>query len=395
MNPKQKTRFIMIVSGYPPAKTAGMERACQRLAQGLVRQNQQVLVITQHSLGQEKITNEEGVVVHRTIAPLAFGPLWGATYMAQVRRTLKKTAEQWDFCLSHKLDLHSVVTAPLCRALGKNSAVLLHNTGQFSDIKLLRQHKGGSILLNRALQNQGFFHLSGVSRQELSDQGVSPDRLFPYRNFLDLSNPEGSQPRKKKTDFLFMGRFHPQKNVPLLIQAFEEVHLQRPKATLRLIGKGPEEQLVQELAENSPSKSAITLESWTDDPKRALEESKALVLSSRSEGMPYVVVEAMAAAVPVIMPDVSGARETLAMLSPPPAQIPQGEFFQGGAGLITPVNDKKALASAMIHLLDNETLQEKLGANGKQTANDNFNEQSCIDLFLQGVDSIQKLGRRQ
>ena len=101
-------RLLMIVSGYPPAKKAGMERGCQRLAEALARRGHEVAVLTQWAKGlapQEEPM--ENLRIERRLRPLALGPLWGATYMLQVGREMRRLAGEWDVCVCHKLDLHS------------------------------------------------------------------------------------------------------------------------------------------------------------------------------------------------------------------------------------------------------------------------------------------------
>ena len=87
------------------------------------------------------------------------------------------------------------------------------------------------------------------------------------------------------------------------------------------------------------------------------------VLSSRYEGLPMVVLESMACGVPVIATDCrSGLREIL---------------NDGECGILVPPENATSLAEAMIRLLKDKPLREKLSSSGKRRAHD-FSAESII-----------------
>src|SRR5690606_30801512 len=137
----------------------------------LVRRGHPVTVLTQVGNGPAAITEEDGVRVARVLKPVALGPLWGITYMAQVRRWMRKLQNNWDVCVCHKLDLHSVAATPVAHALGRPCLGALYNAGDFSDFAKLLAYKGGRHLLKRAMQGDGFLYLSEQSRRELIAHG--------------------------------------------------------------------------------------------------------------------------------------------------------------------------------------------------------------------------------
>lgn len=310
--PPPPLRFLMVISAYPPQKNAGMEQGCRRLSRALARRGHQVTVLTQTGGAPARVEEEEpNLKVCRVVEPIALGPLWGVTYMTQMRRWGARLAGEWDFCLCHKLYLHSAAFQSLCRNMGRIYTNLLVNTAPFGDIGFLRQHKGGALLLRKALDADGFFTLSDQSRSELLDEGVSAGKLFPYRYFADLSRFAPAAEEPKDREFLFIGRFHEQKNLPLLLEAFADLWSLHPGARLRLVGKGPEDNYIRTLARESPAAEAIRIEEWTDDPVKAYHDAWAVVSSSNSEGLSNVMVEAISCGVPVITTDVSGARDAL------------------------------------------------------------------------------------
>ncbi len=381
-------RLLMIVSGYPPAKKAGMERGCQRLAEALARRGHEVAVLTQWAKGlapQEEPM--ENLRIERRLRPLALGPLWGATYMLQVGREMRRLAGEWDVCVCHKLDLHSAMANRTARRLGKRSLHLLVNSGEFGDMARLARHKGGGLLLKKAIQADGFFSLSRLIRGELLEAGVSESRIRPYRYFVDT---EAFRPKEEQRggEFLFLGRLHPQKNLHLLIEAFELLHADHPEARLRMVGDGPERPALEAHLRASPARETITLDRWTDEPAAALRRARALVISSRSEGLSNTMVEALACGTPVVTTDVSGARDALSPDEELGDAIPEGGYLEAPGGLLVGRDDAPGLKRAMQAILLDEELARKISAEARRIAENHFSEDAAVEMFLEGIGAL-------
>lgn len=383
-------RFLMVISAYPPHKNAGMEQGCKRLSEALARRGHQVIVLTQAGNVAPSINEETpNLKVYRVVQPIALGPLWGITYMTQLRRWGARLANEWDFCLCHKLYLHSAAFQSLCRNHGKIYSNLLVNAGMFSDIQFLREHKGGNLLLRRALDADAHFALSQQSRRELISEGVKPGLIFPYRYFVDLDRfSPGEEADPVSGEFLFLGRFHEQKNLPLLIEAFSTLWEHHKDARLRLVGTGPEDNYIRTLARESPAAEAITVEGWTDNPIAAYRRAWAVVSSSNAEGLSNVMVETLACGTPTITTDVSGARDALDGDNNAPEKLEAGTTFEGTGGMIVPMGDKAGLIRAMELLLTNHDRRQQMARDARRLAVERFSEERCVEEFLSGAEGI-------
>ncbi|CAN5218938.1 glycosyltransferase family 4 protein [soil metagenome] len=387
---ENRVRFLMIITGYPPLKSAGMEGACERLSRALAAKGHRVMVLTQGAPGLPPVKEEApGLTVHRQLKPVALGPLWGLTLMRQVQSWMKENRNEFDFVFNHKMHLHAPASVPMARKLGKVSANLVVNAGDFGDAVVLRGHKFGGLLLKSALAADGEFYLSRASRDELGRDGVVAGRLFPFHNMVDMArfSPGGDH---TKNELLYLGRFHEQKNLPLLIRAFEDLRKQTPDARLRMIGKGPEANAMQGLIAASPAQDAIAVEGWTADPPAAMRRARALVMSSRAEGLSNVLVESLACGTPVITTDVSGARDVLDPDNVAPTPIAAGKFFVGRGGIITPLGDKGSLTSAMGLMLEDEALRNRLATEGRRCVEVVYSEEECVKEFLHGVAALME-----
>lgn len=153
-------------------------------------------------------------------------------------------------------------------------------------------------------------------------------------------------------DFVAVGSLIPRKRLDLSINAFAILARERSDVRLWVVGDGPQrdplESLVKQLALDGRVSFAGQLA--PDRLAPLLAESRAMVLSSASEGRPNVVLEAMAAGVPVIAADIEGVREMI-------GNNKRGLLFTSG--------DIMALADRMRQLLD-PSLGRRLADEGRQ-----------------------------
>ncbi|MBD1847854.1 glycosyltransferase [Cyanobacteria bacterium FACHB-63] len=135
---------------------------------------------------------------------------------------------------------------------------------------------------------------------------------------------------------LAVGRLHPQKDFPTLIRAFAQVRRVR-SARLAILGDGPERERLIELIESLGLTEDVALLGFTQNPYAYMAKAAMLALSSEWEGLPTVLVEAMALGTPIVSTDCkSGPAEILA---------------QGRYGELAPVGDSDAIAAAILKTL--------------------------------------------
>ncbi|HKJ24453.1 MAG TPA: glycosyltransferase [Myxococcota bacterium] len=133
------------------------------------------------------------------------------------------------------------------------------------------------------------------------------------------------------------GRLEPQKDFATLLRAFARLRRDRP-VRLVVMGSGPEAPALCALADSLGVAADVDLPGQVANPLAAMARADLLALSSRWEGLPNVVIEALAAGCPVVATDApGGAREALC---------------DGALGPLVPPRDPEALALAMARTLD-------------------------------------------
>lgn len=127
---------------------------------------------------------------------------------------------------------------------------------------------------------------------------------------VDPARYDGTGPRDG-TRLLFVGRLAAVKGVPVLLQALAQARTQRPDLRLTLVGDGPERAALTDLADTLGLGEAVEFTGYRSQSEVAdlLARSDCLVLPSFAEGLPVVLMEAMAARLPVIATRVGGVAE--------------------------------------------------------------------------------------
>lgn len=187
---------------------------------------------------------------------------------------------------------------------------------------------------------------SGV-REELLSAGLPSANVVAIPNPIDLDfiNARKSEPLDIERPFvLFVGRLSKQKNVDVLIEAFDL--LSNEGLGLRIVGSGEEEHSLRKLVANLGLKERITFIPFDPNPFRYMARAEAFVLPSRYEGFPNVLVEAMACGTPVIAADCcEGVREIVK---------------HDVTGLLFAVGDKEALSNSIKRIMSDSDLRENM-----------------------------------
>jgi len=168
---------------------------------------------------------------------------------------------------------------------------------------------------------------------------------------------------------LAVGRLDPQKGIPDLLTAAERVILQNPAWHLALAGDGPcRGWLLEQLAAHPFLDRRIHWLGTRDDVPGLLRTADVLVLASLWEGMPNVVLEAMAASRPVVATAVEGTAELV---------------LPGQTGWLVPPGDPESLGAALLHAAANPEYCRKLGGNGRIRIEQEFSLDRTVASYEQ------------
>lgn len=143
------------------------------------------------------------------------------------------------------------------------------------------------------------------------------NRIQVINNFIDTETVElklnETMDVTKYPEFTFItvARFHPQKSVDRLIQAFAFVHKQNPNTRLVVIGDGEQKKMILDLIESNQIQDHVVLLGIKHNPYPYIKKADVFVLSSLYEGFPTIVVESLLSGTPVLATDVAGVKEQI------------------------------------------------------------------------------------
>lgn len=228
---------------------------------------------------------------------------------------------------------------------------------------LFRKNKWRLISPSRALcENFGHFGLKPV--------------LIP--NFVDASSFDAHTSPSSSNTILFVGALYKSKGVDRLLGAFSEIHRRVKNVNLEIVGDGPEKHGLMEYARRLGIMPAVKFRGLLDPVglRSAYVNSRMLVLPSVvKENCPLVVLEAMAAGRPVVASRIGGIPELVR---------------DGETGILIPHNNDEFLADALMQLLEDKELADRMGSMGRVVVSEEFTPQrhlqSIVDLYGKMLD---------
>ncbi len=249
--------------------------------------------------------------------------LWGLRLetVGGMRRSVLCLAERLTSCLSSAIIANSPSLAAAYTRLGLNCG--------------------------RQVEVVGAGSSHGVDLQRFSRKAEVPKLDDATKEYLE--NHQGLR-------IGFVGRMHPDKGVDTLLDAAEGCRRSGTDVAVILVGGDEGFDWERHLADGGVAARVV---GRVSDPRPYYEAMDVLVLPSRREGFPNVVLEAAAMGVPAIVSDATGAIDSV---------------VHGVTGLVVPVGDSAALTIALSSLAHDPLLRSELGTRARDRAEKHFDQ---------------------
>jgi len=200
---------------------------------------------------------------------------------------------------------------------------------------------------------------NGVTRAEFAPVATAPDA----------------------TDLVFIGELRPVKGVDILIDAIAQLNRAGRNISATLVGDGPSRDVLKAQVGRLGLSSLVRF-TGAMPARRAQTLGRIMVIPSLAESLPYVVLEAAAAGIPLITTKVGGIPEIYGPLSD---------------RLVTP-KDPSALAAAIAQTLDRPDATAALAAELRERVAQSFSVDSMVEgvlaAYRDGLDNLHRSGRR-
>jgi glycosyltransferase involved in cell wall biosynthesis len=221
---------------------------------------------------------------------------------------------------------------------------------------------------------------SEATGEELCHKGVQKEKIRFYARGIDVNRFHPSKRNgffKSRYGFtgeeiklLYVGRVSKEKNMPLLSEIYRSLAAVRPNVRLVVVGEGPYLEEMKESIKDLPV--AFTGFLAGEDLAQAYASSDIFIFPSTTDTFGNVVLEAQASGLPVIVTDEGGPRENL---------VP------GKTGFIVPSKQKEVLLDALLSLVDDPALREKMRFHAREY----MENRSFEAAFLQLWDSYRSV----
>jgi glycosyltransferase involved in cell wall biosynthesis len=203
----------------------------------------------------------------------------------------------------------------------------------------------------------------GIAGALVKHLGTDPARTMTLHNPMDLERVAAlagaALPIGRPEDTFVVahaGRLVRQKNQSLLLKSF--AHLRGRPRELWMLGRGPRERELRRLARRLGIASRVRWLGFQENPFPFIRAADCFALSSNSEGLPTVIVEAMVCGTPVV--------STLCPYGP-------DELIRNGAsGMLVPMDDPAAMAAAIQKIADDPQLGRRLAQEAERFVRDTF-----------------------
>jgi glycosyltransferase involved in cell wall biosynthesis len=171
-----------------------------------------------------------------------------------------------------------------------------------------------------------------------------------------------------------VGRLDPVKDLGTLLKAFREVRRSLPHARLVMVGDGPERAALADRIRAAGLVDSVIMTGYRSDVAALLPAFDIYVNSSIFEGVSLTILEAMAAAVPVVATSVGGTPEVV---------------VDGETGRLVPARDAGALAGALRAVATSTETAKRLAANGRGRVERHFSIEHMVDQYATVYRSLE------
>jgi len=281
------------------------------------------------------------------------------TFSLGCLRELVRRRSRYDLVHFHGASIPLFLSLPVLKRMGKKVVVKVASIQGSEAGSLSGRHGGlGNLLARMVREVDAFIAISDSIAGGLLRDGIPEGHIHRIPNFIDggmFRPPDAGEKKALQSEFgfghrtvaVFAGRLAPVKGIDTLLEAWSAVSPRFPGCLLLILGEGPMRDFLKEKASRLGIAGSVLFPGRVDGIERYYRASDLFVLSSKVEGLPNALLEAMATGLPVVATRVGGV----------PDVVRDGEN-----GLLAVPGEPSSLARGIAALLGDETLRASLGA---------------------------------
>ncbi|MGP3560193.1 glycosyltransferase family 4 protein [Geobacillus sp. BK01] len=208
-----------------------------------------------------------------------------------------------------------------------------------------------------------YYEGNGVDLRRLDEENknISDEQIKILKSRLGISND--------KKVILVGARFEPVKDHFFLLEGIKHLKEYQNESDFicLLAGDGPLKEQIQQKIEDYHLSNEVKMIGFQTDIYAYIKMADLIVLTSEKEGVPRIIMEAMAFSKPIVATDVLGTRELV---------------VHGETGLLVKYKNVESLASSIHVLLNDEGKRKEFGNNGRRRIEENFTEEIVVERIV-------------
>ncbi len=219
-----------------------------------------------------------------------------------------------------------------------------------------------------ALFTDRIITVSGSLKKELVERfRIAPERKFSVVELGFELDDLLKLPERNNSDYVnvgIVGRLVPIKNHRMLFKAVKKVKDKGSRVKIRVIGDGELRQELEDYARELGIEDIVEFKGWVKDLREIYEGLDIVALTSSNEGTPVSIIEAMAAARPVVATNVGGVSDIVQ---------------DGTSGYLINSNDGNIFSERLLTLIKDHGKRKQFGRSGRETIGMRFLKQKLIE----------------
>ncbi len=352
----------------------GGERVFSQIIRGLDKERFGVFVASNPGGIFEKKLTEVGIKIN----PVRMTNRYNLGIISRLKKIIKTKDVQIVHSQGGRADFFARIAARIANVPIIISSMAMLVEGY--DVSILR--KGLYVSIDRWTERwvNKFTVLSEAMRRSLIEGHKIPsENIVKIYNGIEIEeyNPDLKEIRNKKLEVRrelglkndvpvigAIGRLVWQKGFEYLIRAAPEVLKKCPEARFLIVGEGPLKNKLILTGEKLNVADRIIYTGFRNDIKEILTSIDVLAMPSLLEGLPMVLLEAMAMAKPIVATRIDGVTEVLE---------------NSKTGLLVPAKNSHALAEAIVGILNDQAKANFFGQNAKEAAKEKFSVKKMVE----------------
>ncbi|MHC1720678.1 MAG: glycosyltransferase family 4 protein [Clostridiaceae bacterium] len=348
------------------SKKAGTERVTTIIANEMVTLGHKVYIMSLVDSPKAGFDLHESIV----IIPLKHGSGNNKKNFIPLVNEIRKTVKKYGFDVLIEADvILRIFTIPAC--FGLSIPVVSWEHFNFNSNLGLKLRDYARILAAR--HSKYIVTLTETDRKSYMANLKCKAKVMAIENPLVFYPEEYTDCSKKVV--LTVGRLNYQKGYDNLLDAWRIVHRKHPDWTLRIAGTGELEQQLKDQAKDLEIDKSVKFLGQISNVAEEYKNSNIYAMSSRFEGFPMVLLEAMSFGLPVVSFDCQTG--------------PRDMIKDGEDGILVNPGDIKGLAEGINRLIENDSLRKTMSVNARNNIK-RFSKENILNKWVQLFEAIDK-----